>query len=293
MNAHDAIVKALDDLVGQESMFTHYDVTKYARSFTDDNVRHGDVVAYVSRMMDEDSRDDDEDFATDDYVVDVVDVEKNVGVPVQAVLYRPYWENSSAYDQDAIQTDKSLGCGAGGSCGCSVSKPTNPIIAKASQAAAKAAAVVKKFQNPAAGGPASTPAPASTPITDCGPTSGVLAPVPKPALVGNPIPHKTTGSKLRDVAVDNRGRVCIPKEFIDRIGAEAGDLVQVHKSSVKGLVTIAAIKWAATSHTHLGQYQVDCYGNVRIPRKVLSQCNVRNVNGVVKVRSEQDHIVIE
>ncbi len=52
MNATLALEHALEDLVNTSKQFTNYDVTKHARSFTDENVRHQDVISYVSVEMD-------------------------------------------------------------------------------------------------------------------------------------------------------------------------------------------------------------------------------------------------
>lgn len=266
MNAPTAIDKALAALIDQELMFTHYDVTKYARSFTDDNVRLSDVRATVGAAFEDDASNPFSDFDTSEYVIDVVNIDKGNGSSAQAVLYRPQWENSFAYDPEAIQTDKSLsaspsGCCAGlSTCPAPAATSSTTIADKAKQAAAAAAAVVNKFK------------------TSLSPTA-------------------STGSKSRQVKIDNRGRVCIPSEYTKRIGASAGDVVYVHRSSVQQLLTIAAIKWSPASATYIGAYMVDCYGNVRIPEKVLNTCKVsKSVKGAddyVSVRSETDHIVVE
>lgn len=268
MNAPTAIEKALADLIDMEKMFTHYDVAKYARSFTDDNVRLADVRSTVSGAFEDDASTNP--FAginTDNYVIDVVSVDKGNGNYAQAVLYRPQWESSYAYDPDAIQMDKTLAASTSGCCGstpCSTPQPaataSTTIVQKAKAAAAAAASVVNKFKSPST--------------------------------------TTSTGSKSRQVKIDNRGRICIPSEYTKRIGASAGDVVYVHRSSVKGLLTIAAIKWSPASATYIGGYMVDCYGNVRIPEKVWNTCKVStstkaNGDKCVSVRGETDHIVVE
>ena len=269
MNAQEAIEHALEDLVKNEKQFTNYDVTKHARSFTDDNVKHQDVIAHVSVEMDE----------NDYYYVDVVQAPKGSG-SVGAVLYSPTTKFVYEYSPDSIQTDKSLTKKKVGLIG-SISS----AAAAAQAAASQAAATVRKFQG--AGG-SSIPSSAFTSSTCCGgsttcgtPSSGSVA----------------SKSTTREVIIDNRGRVCIPKSYIDRIGKGAGDVVYVQKSSVKGKVVISAIKWSAASCTALTTNQVDCYGNVRITPKSLDKCNVskttKNGSEYVTVRSESDHIVIE
>ena len=257
MISTNAIEVALTKLVDTEQMFTHYDVTKFARSFTNDNVRHNDVRSYVVGVFEDP---DNAPLDVSDYDIDVVDVNGN-----QAVLYRPSYASSYDYDPNDIVTDKTLASAPSGCCGgksaCNTS--SNSIIAAAQQAASHAAAIVKRFQTPA---PAPAPAPAPT-------------------------------SKTRNVSIDNRGRVCIPKEYLERIGVKAGDMAHVHKSGVKGKLVIADIKWSPASHTHLGQYQADCYGNVRVPERILDQCIVAKIPfgnaSSVTVRSESNHIVIE
>jgi len=277
MNAQQAIAHALADLVNNGQQFTNYDVTKHARSFTDENVRHNDVIAYVSVEMDEE----------DSYYVDTVSVPKGAG-SVAAVLYSPDSMYAYQYSPNDIQTDKSLKgqCCGGTITGCT---GTSPAVQQATAAAAQAAATVKKFQ-------------AHTQQTPNGNAYTVVKPVSNFAKT----PHQTTlsnlmgtgpTSKVREVVIDNRGRVCIPKSFIDRIGKGAGDVVYVQKSSVKGSLVISAIKWSTLSHTPLTTNQVDCYGNVRITPKSLNKCNIskttKNGSEYVKVRSESDHIVIE
>lgn len=269
MDAKTAIDTALEKLIGQETMFTHYDVTKYARSFTDDNVRHGQVVSTVVAAFEDADSNPFSNLNTDDYNIDVVNIDKDNGVVAQAVLYRPHWEDSFSYDPDAIQTDKSL-CGSGCGCPATAAATAAPVSAanvatsaaqKAKQAAATAASVVNRL---------------------------------KGSVVST---SNSTASKSRQVKVDNRDRICIPSEYTKRIGASAGDVVYVHRSSVKGLLTIATIKWSPASATYIGGYMVDCYGNVRIPKKVWETCKVststKGNDDYVSVRCEIDHIVVE
>lgn len=266
MNAQQAIAHALADLVNTNQQFTNYDVTKHARSFTDDNVRHADVISYVAVEMDEE----------DDYYVDTVAVPKGSG-SVSAVLYSPDGMYSYEYSPNDIQTDKSKKgqCCGGSITGCTGS---SPAVAAATAAASQAAATVKKFQQHQ---------------TQSGHTYKTVNPSAGVATLPNP----STAKVVREVVIDNRGRVCIPKAFIDRIGKGAGDVVYVQKSSVKGALVISAIQWSSLSHTPLTTNQVDCYGNVRITPNSLSKCNVSKTtkggSEYVTVRSESDHIVIE
>lgn len=317
MDAQQAIKHALSDLVKQNKQFTYYDVVKHARSFTDDNVSEADVIAHVSVAMNRKSG----------YYIDLVGVKEGY-LYRSVILYSPSSPSfmvSSQYSPDDIQTDKSLmsKCCGGSSCG-------SPAISAATKAAKAAANLVKKFQNfqanntpnvtncttkepsaccdttvsPAVGlakgpvqtigagfavGGSSIPSSAFTSSTCCGgsatcdtPASGSVASIK---------------SNIREVIIDNRGRVCIPKAYIDRIGKGAGDVVYVQKSSVKGKLVVSAIQWSAASHTPLTTNQVDCYGNVRITPKSLNKCVVakfnKNGNQYVTVRSEPDHIVIE
>lgn len=257
MISTNAVEIALTKLVDTEQMFTHYDVTKFARSFTNDNVRHNDVRSYVVGVFEDP---DNAPLDISGYDIDVVNVNGN-----QAVLYRPCYADPLSYDPNDIVTDKTLASASSGCCGgktaCSTS--SNSIIAAAQQAASHAAAIVKRFQTPVSSSPSTS----------------------------------TTLEKSRNVYIDNRGRVCIPKDYLERIGVKAGDMAHVHKSGVKGKLVIADIKWSPSSHTHLGQYQADCYGNVRVPERILDQCIVAKIPfgkaSSVTVRSESDHIVIE
>lgn len=266
MNAQQAIEHALNELISQNRLFTNYDVTKYARSFTDENVKHSDVIAHVSVEMDDNT----------DYYITTTVVDKNQ-TRTTAVLYCPSSKYSYQYNPDAIQTDKSLKkatCCAGlPTC----PTPLNPVTA-AINAAKNAAATVKKFQHSQTSSGKS--------YTFFNPSSNVS--------VSN---CTSSSSNTREVVIDNRGRVCIPKAFINRIGKKAGDVVYVQKSSIKGKLVISAIQWSHASCSALTTNQVDCYGNVRITPRSLNQCNVtkttKNGSEFVTVRSESDHIVIE
>lgn len=269
MNSSQAIKHALSDLVNKNKMFTNYDVTKHARSFTDDNVRHQDVIAYVSVEMHSGNDND-----ISDYYVDVTNVYNDNGDSDRAIVYCPKNMNVYSYDQNAIKTNKSLissTCCGGNSC-------VTSVMDKAKQAASAAAGFVKRFQTANAG------------------KLGV--PVANPAStihVANPI--ASVSSVVTEVIIDNRGRVCIPKSFLTRIGVKSGDLVYAHRSNIKGSLVLAAIRWSDNSHKYLGAYQVDCYGNARITHRSLRECNYGKcqINGFdhVVVRSENDHIVID
>lgn len=276
MNAHYAIKHALSDLVEREKQFTHYDVTKHAHSFTSDNVRHEDVIAHVAVEMDE----------KDGYYIDTLAVNKN-GSRVFAVLYSPDDMYIYQYSPDGIQTDKSL-------------NKDSDVVSKAKTAVASAAATVRKFQGNFTSGLSAkkNTIPSGHSYTTVSPTDG--------SCCGGGVTSATfsgvnsccySPANIREVIIDNRGRVCIPKAFIDRIGKGAGDVVYVQKSSVQGKLVISAIKWSNASCAALTTNQVDCYGNVRVTSKSLSKCNVNKIskNGseYVKVRSESDHIVIE
>lgn len=283
MNAQQAIEHALKDLVSNNKQFTNYDVTKHARSFTDDNVKHTDVIAHVSVEMDE----------KDGYYVDTVYVNKG-STRVAAVIYSPDDMFIYQYSSDNIQTNKSLknsSCCGGSATTCFSSGPINAAI----NAAYKAAATVKKFQNHS-----------SVKIDNC--TFGLIPQsnqtksghnyttvVPRNGVVSSNNLNKN--GTIREVMIDNRGRICIPKSFINRIGKNAGDVVYVQKSSVKGKLLISAIQWSASSCIALTTNQVDCYGNVRVTPRSLNACNVtkttKNGSEFVTVRSESDHIVIE
>ena len=298
MDAQQAIKHALSDLVKQNKQFTYYDVVKHARSFTDDNVSEADVIAHVSVEMNRKSG----------YYIDLVGIKEGY-LYRSVVLYSPSSPSfmlSSQYSPDDIQTDKSLmdKCCGGSSCG-------SPAISAATKAAKAAANLVKKFQNfqanntpnvtncttkepsaccdttvsPDVGG-SSIPSSAFTSSTCCGGSATCDTPA-----------SGSVASIKREVIIDNRGRVCIPKAFIDRIGKGVGDVVYVQKSSVKGALVISAIQWSSLSHVPLTTNQVDCYGNVRITPKSLNKCVVakfnKNGNQYVTVRSEPDHIVIE
>ena len=288
MDAQQAIKHALSDLVKQNKQFTYYDVVKHARSFTDDNVSEADVIAHVSVAMNRKSG----------YHIGLVGVKEGYLYP-SVILYSPSSPSfmvSSQYSPDDIQTDKSLmsKCCGGSSCG-------SPAISAATKAAKAAANLVKKFQNFQANNtPNVTNCTTTEPSTCCGGTTtepstccGGSATCDTPAS-GSVASIK---SNIREVIIDNRGRVCIPKAYIDRIGKGAGDVVYVQKSSVKGKLVVSAIQWSAASHTPLTTNQVDCYGNVRITPKSLNKCVVakfnKNGNQYVTVRSEPDHIVIE
>lgn len=277
MDAQQAIKHALSDLVKQNKQFTYYDVVKHSRSFTDDNVSEADVIAHVSVEMDRKSG----------YYISLVGVKEGY-LYRSVILYSPSSPSfmlSSQYSPDDIQTDKSLmsKCCGGSSC-------VSPAISAATKAAKAAANLVKKFQNFQPDNiPNVTNCTTTEPSTCCGgsatcdtPASGSVASIK---------------SNTREVIIDNRGRVCIPKAYIDRIGKGAGDVVYVQKSSVKGKLVVSAIQWSAASHTPLTTNQVDCYGNVRITPKSLNKCVVakfnKNGNQYVTVRSEPDHIVIE
>lgn len=317
MDAQQAIKHALSDLVKQNKQFTYYDVVKHARSFTDDNVSEADVIAHVSVAMNRKSG----------YYIDLVGVKEGY-LYRSVILYSPSSPSfmvSSQYSPDDIQTDKSLmsKCCGGSSCG-------SPAISAATKAAKAAANLVKKFQNfqanntpnvtncttkepsaccdttvsPAVGlakgpvqtigagfavGGSSIPSSAFTSSTCCGgsatcdtPASGSVASIK---------------SNIREVIIDNRGRICVPKSYLTRIGIEAGDMAYVQKSSVKNALVITKIGWSPASHTLLGKYQADCYGNVRIPERIHNQCSINKVRvgneTTVKARSEKDHIVVE
>ena len=122
MNAQQAIEHALEKLISQKKQFTHYDVTKYARSFTNDNVKHNDVIAHVAVEMDE----------KEGYYIDTVGVYKD-GSRIFAVIYSPDDMYIYQYNSNDIQTDKSL-------------NKDSDIVSKAKAAVASAAATVKKFQ---------------------------------------------------------------------------------------------------------------------------------------------------
>jgi len=274
MDAQQAIKHALSDLVKQNKQFTYYDVVKHARSFTDDNVSEADVIAHVSVEMNRKSG----------YYIDLVGIKEGY-LYRSVVLYSPSSPSfmlSSQYSPDDIQTDKSLmdKCCGGSSCG-------SPAISAATKAAKAAANLVKKFQNFQANNTFDvTNCTIKEPSTCCGGSATCDAPA-----------SGSVASIKREVIIDNRGRVCIPKAFIDRIGKGVGDVVYVQKSSVKGALVISAIQWSSLSHVPLTTNQVDCYGNVRITPKSLNKCVVakfnKNGNQYVTVRSEPDHIVIE
>ena len=274
MDAQQAIKHALSDLVKQNKQFTYYDVVKHARSFTDDNVSEADVIAHVSVAMNRKSG----------YYIDLVGVKEGY-LYRSVVLYSPSSPSfmlSSQYSPDDIQTDKSLmdKCCGGSSCG-------SPAISAATKAAKAAANLVKKFQNFQANNTFDvTNCTIKEPSTCCGGSATCDASA-----------SGSVDSIKREVIIDNRGRVCIPKAFIDRIGKGVGDVVYVQKSSVKGALVISAIQWSSLSHVPLTTNQVDCYGNVRITPKSLNKCVVakfnKNGNQYVTVRSEPDHIVIE
>lgn len=291
MDAQQAIKHALSDLVKQNKQFTYYDVVKHSRSFTDDNVSEADVIAHVSVEMHRKSG----------YYIDLVGVKEGY-LYRSVILYSPSSPSfmvSSQYSPDDIQTDKSLmsKCCGGSSCG-------SPAISAATKAAKAAANLVKKFQNFQANNTpnvtnCTTTEPSACCDTTVSPAVGLAKGPVQTIGAGQGVGKSvlTSNSKLRQVVIDNRGRVCIPKAYIDRIGKGVGDVVYVQKSSVKGKLVISAIQWSAASHTPLTTNQVDCYGNVRITPKSLNKCVVakfnKNGNQYVTVRSEPDHIVIE
>jgi bifunctional DNA-binding transcriptional regulator/antitoxin component of YhaV-PrlF toxin-antitoxin module len=264
MNAEDAIAHALEDLLTGREMFTFYDVTKHARSFTNENVKYENVRTHVRYEM----------LSEDDYDCVNTQIEDVSGNYVYAVLYLTDDKNVNDYDQDAIQTDKSLtkvsapvssGCCGGNPCAAPAPVVTvGPvsIVDKALAAAKKANLIVKKFQGN------KTPA------------------IAKPVVSKDTIRCK----------VDTYGRIMIPKKFIDRIGLSAGAEVHSHVTSVKGLLVLAPIRWADKSATHLNTYIVDCYGNVKISKRILSKSNTPintdSSGDYVNVRSEDNRIVI-
>jgi len=260
MNAPDAIAHALEDLLTGRESFTLYDVTKHARSFTSDNVKYYDVRSYVVPNMHQE----------DDYNIESVNVEDINGHYVSAMLYINDSNNVSDYDQNAIQTDKSLvtpvaAVAATGCCGgnpCAAPAPT--ILDKAKAAAKAASDLVKKFQG----------------------NTGLASPA---------VPLTSAKDLLR-CKVDTYGRVMIPSKFIKRLGLDAGDTVHSHVTTVKGLLVLAPIHWSDKSATHLNAYVIDCYCNVKISKRIIAKSNtsisVDSCGRYVNVRSEDNRIVI-
>jgi len=284
MNATQALAHALEDLVKTRKQFTNYDVTKHARSFTDDNVRHQDAISHVSVEMDSNT----------DYYVDTVSVssKRDQSLSVSAVLYSPHSRYASEYSSNDIQTDKSL---KGKSSCCGGNPCFSDAVKSALDAASVASATVKKFQSGYTKTlPSSVGVFAGRAISTIGGAFGAGK-----TLVGVDMAGSARQGKqiTRQVIIDNRGRVCIPKSFLDRIGKTGGDVVYVQKSSIKGKLIITAIRWSDASCSYLTTNQVDCYGNVRITPKSMKQCVVKKTakgsDSYVTVRSESDHIVIE
>lgn len=99
----------------------------------------------------------------------------------------------------------------------------------------------------------------------------------------------TPAATEESVSTDGRGRACVPKHLVTKLGFKPGDMVYVSVRAHKQPGLVLLPKPSQTGH--LSTYVVDKDGNIRLSHYVLTQGNL-GLYTTVKFKAYNDRIVV-
>ena len=85
-----AILSALTNMINHDKVFTHFDVTRFARAYSDESIRNIDVRSFINEMF--------INGKMNDYNRQLMDLTLKDGVVVEAVVYFPIGKSASDHE---------------------------------------------------------------------------------------------------------------------------------------------------------------------------------------------------